>query len=244
MPTLFIYVAVLFCSSMSFAVEKLAVKGDVYNLSGSKKLYDYKRFVDFGESSITMRNEYKDLKGEVAVLEKAQLKKDGKLKVYSVDHKQTKESGTILVKDNKVLFSYTNAAGKKSTSVETFNKDFVVGMTLIPYIKDRWQKILKGEILKTRFGVWDRRETIGFNLSKESEKTVNGQKQITVVMAPTNFIIRRLLDPIRFTFNAKNKDLLFLKGRTQPKIKKGTGWGDLDALIKYTTLLHKKPATT
>jgi len=212
MPTLFIYVAVLFCSSMSFAVEKLAVKGDVYNLSGSKKLYDYKRFVDFGESSITMRNEYKDLKGEVAVLEKAQLKKDGKLKVYSVDHKQTKESGTILVKDNKVLFSYTNAAGKKSTSVETFNKDFV--------------------------------ETIGFNLSKESEKTVNGQKQITVVMAPTNFIIRRLLDPIRFTFNAKNKDLLFLKGRTQPKIKKGTGWGDLDALIKYTTLLHKKPATT
>lgn len=235
-------IVITLCSSISLAGEKLAVTGDVFDLSGKTKLFDYKRYVEPAGATMRMRNEYTDLSGQSVVVERLELVNDT-FKVYSVEQKQTKESGTVLVRDDKVLFSYTDANGKKSESVESLSKDFVVGMNLIPYIYEHWDSIVSGTPRKIRLGVWQRQETIGFKVEKSSETTVAQSKKIVLKMSPSNFIIARLVDPIFFTFDGNSKHLIEIKGRTQPKIKEGSRWKDLDALIKYQILPQDAPSS-
>jgi hypothetical protein len=124
---------------------------------------------------------------------------DGRLKSYQQIQKQVGADGKIEVQGGDVVFTYTQD-GKTKTSKEKLKDNFVVGPSLVGYLQGRWDQVAAGKDVDVRFGVVDRRETVGFTLKKEKEVDVAGQKAIVVKMKPTSFVIAALVNPIHFTF--------------------------------------------
>lgn len=218
---------------LSSGAEVLTAKGEVFDLSGKKKFYDFQRYTGGSDQKKVLKNIFKDMKGQVVVEEKASLKGDALLN-YKMTQNQTGESGEISLSGKKVHFVYKKKDGTLKKATEDLDDNFIIGMTLVPHLKKNWEKLSKGDSLRTRLGVWNRAETVGFKFWKKSYKKINGKEAMVVVMKPTSFVIRALVDPLYLTFDKATKELLSIRGRTSPKVQKDGKWKDFDAFISYS----------
>lgn len=169
--------------------------------------------------------------GELLVSERAEFKGD-QLVSFQQSQKQTGGEGLIKVADGEIHFSYKKD-GKEKTDEEKLTSNFVTSPSIIRYMMKNFTALKKGDTLDVRFGVLDRRETVGFSLKKDSETTVNGQKAVVIRMKPSSFIIAALVDPLYFTFNEDGSRTLEMKGRTPTKIKDGSSLKDFDGRWVY-----------
>ncbi|MCB0378678.1 MAG: hypothetical protein KDD33_09315 [Bdellovibrionales bacterium] len=211
-----------------FAKEKQTSKGELFDLDGKTKRFSYERFHDEGAEQQTDRSLYKDLQGDVMVEEKL-ITKNGEFVSYAIDHKQTGEKGLVEKRGDKIFFQKTKSDGKVDTDTESYPSHFMVGMQIVSYMRQHWDALKGGKKVEIRLGVWSRTETIGFRLRKGDSKA----GEFVVVMEPSSFFIRSLVDPLHFYFDPSDKRLVKITGRTQPKIKKDGKWKDFDALSKY-----------
>jgi hypothetical protein len=89
-------------------------------------------------------------------------------------------------------------------------------------------------LLKCRYVVVPRRETVGFTFAKESETASQGRAVVIIKMEPTSLIIARLVDPVFFTVEKDGQHrVLQYVGRVTPKAKAGNKWDDLDATFVF-----------
>ena len=225
MMTLFLISASCFAGPLS---------GVIYSQGSdhSKALFTFKRVEEVKGGQTQIHNTYTAPDGGVAVVEEAQLV-DGKVARFSVDQNQLGESGFLEVKNGEIHFSYTKE-GKTKTDQEDLTDNFIVTPTLVPFLQSHWDKILNGDTVDTRFGVLDRRETVGFKFFKiDNEAKSTESEKVLVKMKPTSMIISALVKPLIFVFDRKTKKLLEIKGRTAPKLKSDGKWKDLDADVLY-----------
>lgn len=174
---------------------------------------------------------YKDPEGNVAVEEKYWL--DGtQLKKAEIQQKQLGQSAVVEVKDGRVYFEKT-ADGKTKKSDEKKEDTFVMSGNFQRFVRDHWADLAGGKTVNFRFGVWDRMETIGFDVVKTGEGEFMGQKTIILKMRPSSFLLSALVKPLQFHFAADGSKLLRSSGRIAPKQKSGGGWKDLDAEAVY-----------
>jgi len=202
------------------------------NSKHGKKLYTFD-VVDLKPDASEVQTTYKDLDGNIVVQETATMN-GSKLVKTEIDHKQLGQKGIIEIKDDKAFFTKVDKDGKSSTKEEKLGKTFVVSATFQRYVHDNWPEISGGKEVEFRFGVWDRQETVGFEVFKTGEETVDGQKALVLKMKPSSFLIAALVKPIIFTFAADGSKLLAMNGRVPPKRKDGSSWKDLDAEVTYT----------
>ncbi|MFS4460015.1 hypothetical protein [Bdellovibrio sp. HCB2-146] len=229
-------IGTLLISSLSFAQADLHLVGTLYGLKSkqTEKLFtsdvDLKIEVD-GTSST--QSVYKDLQGQVVVIEKGQLR-GVELEKYEMDRPQTKEKGTITVNNGRVHFEYQGPDGKKKTDDEKAKGTIVCTANFNAYVLANWDQLMSGKDLDVRFAVWDRLETVGFTLQKVGITEKDGKKWLELRMKPTSFVIAALVDPLYFGYTVEDKQLRLMKGRVSPKIQKDGKWKDLDAEVVYT----------
>ncbi|MGZ5279801.1 MAG: hypothetical protein ACXWC9_07665 [Pseudobdellovibrionaceae bacterium] len=197
-----------------------------------KKLYTF-QVEDTNPDAGEFQTTFKDMDGNVVVQEKAVVKGSDIVK-FEIDHKQLAQKGLIEVKDGKAYFTKIMADGKSSTKEEKLGKTFVVSATFQKFVRDNWEAITGGKEIEFRYGVWDRQETVGFEVFKTGEDKVGEQPVVVLKMKPSNFFISKLVDPIIFKFAADGSKLLEMNGRVPPKRKDGNNWKDLDAEVVYT----------
>ncbi len=184
-----------------------------------------------GETGTTV---FKDSKGRELIEEKMRYDPQGALVEYEIHHRQRALRGKIEVRSDKLIFTRVDEKGKSSTEQENLPVTWAVGPTLIPLLQKNWATILKGEKLRIRFAVWDRKETVGFDLFKDSvQPGGDGKDHVIVKMKPTSFIIAAIVDPIYFTLPLDGSRLEEMKGRTLPMIERDGKLRDLDAWIVY-----------
>lgn len=211
--------------------------GDVYEQKTNleKQLFRVKREEKTEAGRVTIKATYLNLDGSEAVIEEAVVdeSKGNKLLSYTLDQKQLGEKGKLeLSKEGKLAFSYTKG-GKTETRDEDYPSNLIVSLSLIGHLKVHWPEILGGKEVETRFGVLDRKETVGFKFFKIAERKMDGKDVVVVKMKPTSFVIAALVDPLILTFQKDNTRLLQLSGRTMAKKKVDSKWKDLDADIVY-----------
>jgi hypothetical protein len=153
---------------------------------------------------------------------------------YDLQQKQQGASARIEAKDGKIYFEYTDHGGKTKKDDEKFRDDFVVGASLARYVRAHWNELLGGKDIELRFGVPERRESVGFKIFKDDEKSIDGHDVIIAKLKPTSVIIAALVKPLYFYFDKKDMRLIEFKGRVLPKLKDGDRWKDLDAETVYT----------
>lgn len=198
-------------------------------------LFTYKHEAVPKDEGTLVTNTFTSPDGKVAAVETAEFVKDAsgpRLRLYKMDQKQVGAVGQVEVKDGVAHFSYSKDGATK-TSSEKVGDDFIAGPSLVGHLQARWAKLMKGDTVKTRFVVLDRRETVGFQFYKEKETEVNGQKAVVIKMKPSSFLIAALVDPLHFYFTPDGQRLLQMQGRVQVKKNEGGKWKDLDALTVY-----------
>lgn len=225
-------VIVLFLSFQSFADETVTAQAFEQNTNKAKKMFDYVSVLTEKDGLSEVAFSYKDLQGQTAYEEAAVLKGSEFVKT-NISQKQTGESATVEVKDGKIIFTKTSADGKTKTETEKLGKTMVMSANFKRFVHDHWKEIQDGKDVDFRYGVWDRMETVGFEIFKDKETTINGEKAVIVKMKPSSFVIAAIVKPIYFTYNADGTKLVELNGRVPVKLKSGEKWKDLDCEVVY-----------
>jgi hypothetical protein len=226
--------ACLFAGSQSSAAPELLFNAKAYSDSSMKtQLYSYKCEIDkHADGSADAVNTYSSIDGTIMGIETAHFDKDSKVAGYEMQQKQIGAQGKLTVSGTTLNFSYKKD-GKEKTSTETDVTNFVVGPSILLFLRNNWDRILKGDVVKSRLAVLDRQETVGFEFSKERDGTVDGKKVVVVKMKPSSFIIAAVVDPLHFSIELDTKRLLALQGRSQMKRDVGGAFKDLDAYTRY-----------
>lgn len=175
---------------------------------------------------------YRDPAGAVAAEERAEFSPSGNLLWYELDQRQIGTKGRLEVKDGKARFSFEKD-GKSKTAEEAATTDLIVGPTLASHLSKNWAALQKGESVRARLAVLDRRETVGFKFTKVGEGESQGRKGLKIKMSASSMIIAALVDPLIFTLSPDGARVLQFEGRTIPKRKSGDSWKDLEALTIY-----------
>lgn len=199
----------------------------------SKHMFNYKNEFEIVGDKKTTVTTFTDLDGKALVVETAVVKvgTDGveTLVSFEEDHKQLGTTGKIEVADGKVGFTFTKD-GKSKTSSETMEPNYIVTSMVVGLIQSNWEKLMKGETVKIRFGVVDRRESVGFSFTKESATT----DKVVIKMRATSMIIAALVSPLRLSFQPDGKKFLELEGRVAVKVMKDGKFQDFDGYAVYT----------
>ena len=229
---LLLLVIVLFLNIQAFADETVTAQAYEQNTNKAKKLFDYVSTTTEKDGLSEIVLAYKDLQGQAVYEENAVIKGSDFVKT-SIFQKQTGESAAVEVKDGKIIFTKTSADGKTKTETEKLGKTMVMSINFKRFVHDHWKEILDGKDVDFRYGVWDRMETVGFEIFKDKDTSINGEKGVIVKMKPSSFVIAALVKPIFFTYNADGTKLFELNGRVPAKLKSGDKWKDLDCEVVY-----------
>jgi hypothetical protein len=204
-------------------------------VAGLAPTYEYKSEAETIGSDYVLKNTYTyPENGPVLAIETIHLEKDefGKLKSYELDQRQLETKGKVEIKDGKAFFSYT-AKDKTKTDDEKISQAFLVGPMILPFLRSNREQILSGKAASARFAVVDRRESVGFEFTKENETMVAGETLHVIKMRPSSTLIAALVDPLRFYITTDWKHLREVHGRTLLKLKDGSDWKNFDALTVY-----------
>ncbi len=127
----------------------------------------------------------------------------------------------------------TKADGKVEKSDEKLAKTLVVPANFQKFVRDNWADLTSGKTVDFRYGVWFRKETVGFEIFKIKVAKVADQDAVVLKMKPSSFLISALVDPVIFTFALDGSKLLEMDGRVAPKQEVAGKFKDLDADVVY-----------
>ncbi len=209
----------------------------IYDSESNKQklLFTYHHASEIKGDVRTITNTYKDKDGGIAAIETVEFVKDGeheKVRRYHMSQKQLAAEGDVEVKDGKVLFTY-KVDGSEKKAEEKLTDDFVVGPAVTAYLQRNWATIVKGDKVKVRFAVPDRKETVGFEYFKEREEMINGTKTFVIKMKPSSFLIAALVKPLYFFYTVDGEKMVEVHGRTQVKQNVSGSWKNLDGVTVY-----------
>ncbi len=202
-----------------------------------KKLFDLKVESTTDQAGIvTATGTFKDSKsGEIAIQEVAKYR-EAELIETRLEQRQTGEKGFVTVSGDKIEFVYTNRDGKEKKNSEKIKPGMKIlaPANFIVFIRKNWADLQSKKSIPLRFAVWDRAETVGFDLILEGAEKRSGQDLVKLKLKPSSFIIAALVNPIYLWFTPDGQRLMELSGRVAPKIKSDDAWKALDADVKYS----------
>lgn len=218
----------------SAAIAHADYSGVIYEMGSNKgkKLYDIKVKVETAGDQETTSAIITGADGKVALTEKT-VTKGNEVLTYEIDHKQLETTASIDNTGEKVKFVKTKD-GKAKEDTEKKQSTFVITGNFQKFVTSKWADIMAGKTVGFRYGVWDRMETVGFEIFKVGEEGAGDAKRVVLKMKPSSMIIAALVNPLDFKFSADGKHLHEMKGRVGPKQNVSGKWKDLDAEVVYT----------
>lgn len=160
---------------------------------------------------------------------------------YELEDARTGEKGRALVQTNasgnrelRLEFGRANARKAAAPAREVLQANTLINDMLPAFLAAHWPELMQGAKVKFRFVALARSETVGFELARDSESTLDGTKVVRLRMEPTSIILARFVDPLFFIVEKEGDHrILQYTGRTTPRVKSGDTWKDLDALTVF-----------
>jgi hypothetical protein len=160
---------------------------------------------------------------------------DGQFERYTIEHHRAGRSGEILRDGDRLRFRWS-ADGRVETREEPFRPPLLVPAGLVSWIQAHWPALVRGERLRVRLGVPYARRTIGFELARHVEPEAAQEPGVVIRMAPTSFLIRRIVRPIELAFTPDGAAVQEVSGRAPALRATGEGWQRTEAEGVYRKL--------
>ena len=206
-----------------------------------KLLFNFKRVATRLGSTLKVERDFTYPDGKPAVRERVIYEGD-ELVSYEFEAVQLGAAGSAKLRydpgnpaKGEINFEYRSEAGRRARTA----RESVKGIPLIsdmvgPFLASNWDALARGEDVKCRYIVVQRRETVGFTFVKSGESTWQGKPMLLVKMEVSSLLLAALVDPLYFTIEkAAPHHVQQYVGRTTPKIQAGTKWKDLDAVTVF-----------
>jgi hypothetical protein len=219
-------------------LRPISLSGSIYASSNSPALFTFRRTAHSEGSAVLASREYFGPDGTLVARESVEYERD-QLKRFVLEELQIQARGSATFErtaDDKVLvrFEYENGTRRKRTATETQAGAVLVNDTLPDFITEHWDGLMNGESLAFRYVIIPRLETVAFNLRKTGERETSQGTVAEIEMRSTSWILQKLVDPIVFRVEQKAPHRIRqYTGRTTPKIHRGHGWDDFDALTVF-----------
>ncbi|MFN7904706.1 MAG: hypothetical protein ACK5P5_05935 [Pseudobdellovibrionaceae bacterium] len=204
--------------------------------SFQKKLFDLSvTSATSPDGVVTATGTFKNTQTGEVVIEEVAKYKDAEFMETKIEQKQTGEKGQIKVADGKIEFIYISKDGKEKKNSEKIKSGMKIlaPANFIVFIRKNWAELNKDKVIPLRMVVWDRYETVGFDLIYEGPVRRSGQDLIKLKLKPSSFLIAALVNPISMWFSTDGQRMIEMQGRVAPKVKDGDDWKTLDADVKY-----------
>jgi hypothetical protein len=223
--------------------EPRQLTGGVYASEepGAKLLFKFTRTATRSGTTVKVQRDFTYPDGKLAARELITYEGDA-LAAFSLEEAQIGAGGSAKVHHSggnpgkaTVEFSYVKEPGAKAkVRSETLAENTLNSDMVATFLARNWERLMRGEKLKSRYIVVPRSETVGFTFSKASEVDWRGRKAVVIKMEATSPIIAVLVDPLFFTIETSAPHrVLQYAGRTTPKIDAGGKWKDLDAVTVF-----------
>jgi hypothetical protein len=217
--------------------------GHVYSLDRKKLFFNFTRKATQTGPRLDVLREFTTPDGALAVRETI-VYTNNELTDFQLDQLQINSKEIAHIRPDpahpaKRLITYeytkdTRSTARPKTHTEPLRPDTLISDMLAPWFLDHWQELMRGEEIRCRYIVPQRRETIGFTIDRQSEFTRDGRKYVVLKMSPTSLIISALVDPLIFTIERDGaRHVLEYIGRTTLKLKDGSSWKDLEAVNTF-----------
>jgi hypothetical protein len=215
--------------------------GSIYDKPGGRLLFTFRRTAAQTGDVVSVLREFQNPDGSIAAQERVRYER-GRLVRFELDERQIGATGSALVEPlpnqrQRIQFQYTtrsSRADRPKQEIETIREEVLISDMLPGFMADRWDELVRGEVVKFRYIVVPRLETIAFKLKRESTAELHGKKVVRIRMEPASRLIAQFLDPLIFTVEADPpRRIVQYSGRTTPRIRSGQSWKDLDALTVF-----------
>lgn len=236
---LFIFVisaSVVAQTGNSGTIQLTNAKGKIYEADTAppKALFNYQRSVTITGDETRSEATFINLSGELVFTETT-VSRLGKISRYEWKHHQMKESGDVQIKNDRVHYTIRRADTEaEEAESRDAPENFVVGLSVVTYVQNHWDKIEAGKPVKVRVGVPDRMDDFGFVFEKQHKPDDVGKNIMRLQLRPTSFFVSLAVKPIEFVFTKDGTNLLSLKGMSPLKVKKNGKWTDLVAETLFT----------
>jgi hypothetical protein len=234
-----------FCSPLLAAapdyLEPKLLTGSIYDKPDGRLLFTFRRIATQTGEVVSVLREFHNPDGSLAAQERVRYER-GRLVRFELDERQAGARGHAIVESlanerQQVQFEYTTRPGraeKRRQKSETVGGEVLISDMLPGFMAKHWDELSRGEIVRFRYIVVPRLETIAFKLRRDTTVELRGQKVVRIKMEPANAFIAQFLDPLVFTVEAEAPHrILQYWGRTTPRMRSGQSWKDLDALTVF-----------
>ena len=214
---------------------ELIYQGDTFAQDdiSAQPLFRYERRVAAIKDGLTASHLTRNPRGQMVVIEVAQMGPDYALQRFETVNQQSDFSGSVEVSaDGRHLHYALLEQGQASSADEQVDAPVVTGPSMHGFILQHWDQLKAGEPLPVRFVVLQEMQTYGFDLRFEQEN--DGQTVFS--LTPSSFFIRLAIQPLRVTFDSAARTVVRYEGRVPPKQDVQGELQDLDARVEYTAV--------
>ncbi len=213
------------------------LKGKIFDQEGdpSTVLFSFERTERTEGGKRIVEGKYFEVPGNTLALHEKLIYAQGAtlFERYEYERAISNESAVVEIRDGKIHFSY-NDNGKKEDNKEKLEENTINRDEIVPFIKRNWDKLMKGEKLKSRFVLPDRAETIGFGLRKRENVTEKGIAAVRVVMFALSPFVAAVAGDTFLTFETAGEHrLLKVEGRTPVLKRVGKAFKTLNGRIEF-----------
>ncbi|HKQ40435.1 MAG TPA: hypothetical protein VJ063_20360 [Verrucomicrobiae bacterium] len=220
--------------------EPKLLMGSIYDKEGGHLLFTFRRTATHNGDAVHVLREFRNPAGALAAQERV-LYEGGRLVRFELDELQIGSNGRAVVKrladkQWRIDFQYkgSDKDAKPKSKSETVGEEALISDSLPVFLAAHWAELNAGTVVKFRYLVVPRLETISFKFSRESTGEFHGRKVVRIKMEPSSWVIAQIVDPLIFTVESEPPHrVLQYWGRTTPKIRNGQSWRDLDGLSVF-----------
>lgn len=203
-------------------VGKFYVPGHV---EGEPLFTQRTEIVKNADGRIAQKSKIMNAKGDVVMSEETVMQG---LEVVSqkVEQLQSGHVWELSVSGREATFRTSKDRGPASVQKEAVKGTFLTGPVAQAFVQENWDRLLAGEELDVRFGVFEIGGTVGLSMRKKSA----GPDGLVVELRPSNIFVRIFVAHLEMTFDNVKHRMIHYRGRTPLRDDKGK---PLDMEITY-----------
>lgn len=175
-----------------------------------------------------------DLSGMLLVQEDTTYDGQGRFATYDMTQRQTGDSARVESKGNQ-LFITSVSNGKTTRTTEAASSNTIAPGALMSFLQPQTDRILKGEKIPVQLAIAERARIFDFEIVGDQDFCTSSQGDLCVKVSLQNFLLNKLLNPIRMAFQKTPDGFLPLTIVTPALVRKrkGTSWEKFTARIDY-----------
>ncbi len=207
----------------------------------SKPLFTFERLTEMKDGILTATRIFKDAETKKVALTERNKYRGGVLLQHEWIQNQTNEKALVTFEKGKAFFHYEKP-GDVDDDEEDLDPNTITNDQLGPLLRTEYTKLLADHDVSVRLVVPFRTETVGFTLSNDGFETrkENGieKKYLVIKLAPSSFIIKLIVSPLRFYADTETGIVRYYTGRSAVKrMKPGEKeFEDFDSEMEFSII--------